>query len=1063
MFSKSLLSALAPQKRQSSFGVSGLLVASIICGALATGYAHSDPASLRVSPDERPDFAQDQNRTSAEKLVAEAEKLAAENTAVARKQALGKLQEALPLWRAAADPNGEARTLKEIARIYQATSDAREALQAAERALQLYQRLSDRAGESEVLIRIGSIHYDTEDPTKALDYLNRAVEILKQVPDQRLEGAALETLGNAYDAVGEPRRALEFLTRSLAIRRAIGDRAGEASALANIGSVHQNLREPQAALENFTLALPFFRATKDVQSEAIVLNDMAVAWSDLGEIPKALEYYRQSLAARRAAGDRRGEGITLANIGANYYKLGDNERALAQYSEALDLFRNLQDPIGEARALERIAIIHNNTGEAQKALEVYNHLLELHRARKDKRSEGTVLFRMGVAYQAMKDSTRALDYWKQSLAIARVVENPGDEAEILQRMGAVYRASGKLDESAAAFEQALGIYRKSAKDREPIALYGSARTELLRGNLETARKEIERAIELTESLRGKFSSPDLRISILADRKKHYETYVDVLMRLHEREPDRKYDALALQVHELARARGLLDLLNESRADIRQGCDPILLDREHALQKQLNDKELFRMGLLRGSGKEKQLAEVDEELSGLLSQLKDAQAEIRSVSPQYAALTQPGSLGLDEIQHKVLDSDTVLLEYALGDNRSYMWFVTENSIATFVLPARDEIEKDARSFYESLSVPPVELAARNRAGGARTAGQSSDNDAAMSLGKTLLGPVAASLGNKRLLVVSDGALQYLPFGALHDPQSGDSSAAGGPATNRMPGGYHPLILDHEIVNMPSASALALLRTETAGRKPATKAVAVLADPVFGRDDPRLANASRTGPAPKAVESSGAVPAVNRSARDAGLGDFSRLRFTRQEAESIASLAPRESSLQALDFSASREMATSPELREYRIVHFATHGLLDSKRPELSGLVLSLVDRQGQDVDGFLRFYEIYNLKLNADLVVLSACQTAFGKEIKGEGIMGLTRGFMYAGVPRVVASLWRVDDRATAELMKRFYKGMLKDGLRPAAAMRAAQASMLKEQRWSAPHDWAGFTIQGEWR
>ena len=194
-------------------------------------------------------------------------------------------------------------------------------------------------------------------------------------------------------------------------------------------------------------------------------------------------------------------------------------------------------------------------------------------------------------------------------------------------------------------------------------------------------------------------------------------------------------------------------------------------------------------------------------------------------------------------------------------------------------------------------------------------------------------------------------------------------------------------------------------------------------------------------------------------------FVRLRFSRAEADAIARLAPEGQRLEAVDFVANRATATSAELSEYRIVHFATHGLVNSQHPELSGIVLSLVDKKGEPQNGFLRLYEIYNLKLNADLVVLSACQTALGKEIKGEGLIGLTRGFMYAGAPRVVASLWRIDDRATAELMTRFYSGMLKDKLRPAAALRAAQVSLLQGQdkRWAAPHYWAAFTIQGEWK
>jgi len=272
-------------------------------------------------------------------------------------------------------------------------------------------------------------------------------------------------------------------------------------------------------------------------------------------------------------------------------------------------------------------------------------------------------------------------------------------------------------------------------------------------------------------------------------------------------------------------------------------------------------------------------------------------------------------------------------------------------------------------------------------------------------------------------------------------------------------YIPLIVDHEIVSLPSASVLAALRQEVGDRLPAAKAVAVLADPVFSRDDSRVSRAGQTS----AARNQSLPSDVLRSAEESGLKDFVRLRFSRAEADAVARLVPESQRLEAVDFVANRATATSADLNQYRIVHFATHGLINSRHPELSGIVLSLVDQKGRPQNGFLRLNEIYNLRLNAELVVLSACQTALGKEIKGEGLIGLTRGFMYAGAPRVVASLWRIDDRATAELMARFYRAMLKDGLRPAAALRAAQVSMWKDNRWSGPHYWAAFIIQGEWK
>lgn len=323
-----------------------------------------------------------------------------------------------------------------------------------------------------------------------------------------------------------------------------------------------------------------------------------------------------------------------------------------------------------------------------------------------------------------------------------------------------------------------------------------------------------------------------------------------------------------------------------------------------------------------------------------------------------------------------------------------------------------------------------------------------------LSRLVLAPARAALQGKRVAIVADGALQFVPFAAL--PLDGE-----------------PLIRRAEVVHLPSATTLALLRRDQSSRSSAAKLVAVFADPGPSAADPRVAAAS-----PRRVSSGSArAPAVGTAApltapqrpeltrviREAGLSRLARLPFTRREARLIASLAgPSDASI-ALGFDASRDRAASGGLDQYRIVHFATHGLVNDLHPDLSGLVLSLVDRQGRPQDGFLRLHDIYNLRLNADLVVLSACRTALGQEIRGEGLVGLVRGFMYAGSPRVVASLWDVRDDATTELMHRFYAAMIRDGLTPAAALRTAQLSMSKHPRWRAPYFWAGFALQGDWR
>jgi CHAT domain-containing protein len=283
----------------------------------------------------------------------------------------------------------------------------------------------------------------------------------------------------------------------------------------------------------------------------------------------------------------------------------------------------------------------------------------------------------------------------------------------------------------------------------------------------------------------------------------------------------------------------------------------------------------------------------------------------------------------------------------------------------------------------------------------------------------------------------------------------------PATDHRP----PLVVKHEIISLPSASTLAVLREELKGRQPAPRAVAIFADPVFSADDARLQKAG-SQPQKEADKTTGDVARKliykKVSEQDGTLG-IERLRFTRKEAERIMSTSDTSDSAVALDFAANRAALFREDLSQYRIVHIATHGLLDTERPELSALIFSLVDEAGKPQDGFLRAHEVFNLNLPAELVVLSACETGLGKQVRGEGLVGLTRGFMYAGAARVVVSLWGVSDQATSELMAKFYQNLLKGGQRPAAALRAAQIEMWRTQRWHAPYFWAPFVMQGEWQ
>jgi CHAT domain-containing protein len=786
------------------------------------------------------------------------------------------------------------------------------------------------------------------------------------------------------------------------------------------------------ALEKYESARAIWHNLNDKLMEAFMLHEAGMIYGDIGLFQKALDAHSRAAVLYKELKLPRLEATVFVNIGWIYGELDDTQNRLAMYDRAAEIYRTVGDidPV----LISNFGSTYAKLGQFQRALDIHLRVLEMRRVTQDKAGLAITLNNIGDCYEHLGDKAKALDFYFQSLELMRQGSDHFYTAWVLIHIGMVYHSMGQHEKALDYLNETLKI-RQSINDRRGIALalFQIARVQRDRGNLSEARKRIEEALEVVEGLRTKIASQQLRASFFASMQQYREFYVDLLLRLNKANPSESLITAAFNASETGRARSLLELLREANTEIRHGVDPALLERERTLAESIADKAQAQMRLVSGEHTEEQTKTIARELAALTTDYEQVQAQIRQASPQYAALVQPVPLTVADIQQKVLDRETLLLEYSLGEEKSFVWAVTPDEIKTYELPNRAAIEPLARRVYESLT-------ARNG-----SVGDAEYTKAAAALSQILLGPVAAELKNKRLLVVSDGVLQFVPFAGLPDPLATDS---------------RPLIIDHEVVTAPSASVVALLRQETANRKPAPRALAVFADPVFSNDDSRVSIARLAHT--KAAEKDSGVD-VFRSMTESGLTNLRRLHFSRREADEIARLAAGESRLEAVDFEASRKLAMSAELGQYRVVHFATHGLINNRHPELSGIVLSLIDEEGKPQNGFLRLYDLYNLKLSADLVVLSACQTALGKEIKGEGLVGLTRGFMYAGAPRVIASLWQIDDRASAEFMKRFYEGMLGQKLRPAAALRAAQISMQKDKRWNAPHYWAAFTLQGEWR
>ncbi|HZP49417.1 MAG TPA: CHAT domain-containing protein [Vicinamibacterales bacterium] len=883
---------------------------------------------------------------------------------------------------------------------------------------------------------------------QAIDRYAQSVDLWKSVGETLEAGAVLNDLGFAYRLLSDFPHALAAYEESLRLRESIDDGPGAAQALTNLGATAYFLGEGDKAYDQYTRALRLRQAEGNPQEEALLLSNLGEVFAWWGENQRALDAYREALSIEERVGDRLRQSITLSDTGMIYSSAGQYATALDLFEAALRTARDSGNRRVEGRILDNIGTAYRELGDRAHAEAAYDEALALYRALGNRVGESEALDAVGVMALRSGDYDAAMTRFGEALALQRALGNRRDTAATLGNIGSVLLARGELPRAQAAFEESLSL-RREVQDRpgEAQSRFGLARVYRARGDLDASLAASQLAVDIVETMRTAALGQEMRTSYLATTVQVYEFAIDTLMTLDRSRPGRGFAAAALQMSERARARSLLEGLSEARARIRRGVSDDLRARERSLQDRINRTAERQTQLLNGRHAPEDAARLAREMRDLLASLQALEAEIRERSPRYADLTRARPLDVAAIQRDALDAGTVLLEYALGADRSYMWAVSVDSIDSFVLPPRGEVEALARRVYRSIASRNTLPAAATPAERRRliASADADFGDAARALSRMLLAPIGRAVEGKRLVIVADGALQYVPFGVLPAPTADDRAAEA-----------EPLIVAHEIVAAPSASTIAALRRDADARHTELKPVAIIADPVFSPDDPRL---GAHGPAAATPGDSD----MARSASDVGISGFRRLRFSRDEADAIASLAAPAERFEATGFRASRDTALSPDLARFGTVHFSTHGILDSTHPELSGLVLSLYDDRGRPQDGFLRLHDIYNLELNAALVVLSACETALGPAINGEGLIGLARGFMYAGAPRVVASLWNVEDQATATLMKRFYADMMADGHTPAAALRAAQISMWKERRWAAPYYWAAFVLEGEWR
>ncbi|HEX4965308.1 MAG TPA: CHAT domain-containing tetratricopeptide repeat protein [Thermoanaerobaculia bacterium] len=968
----------------------------------------------------------DGKKAAAEKEFAAGRRLERREDEKSLRQAVSRFTKALDLWRDAGDKGGQVRALNELAQAEYLLADGPKMWNRAQEALRIARASGDQAGMATALNLLGdacsmgrSACGNSQDPmNQGVLFLQEALGIWRRLGSQGGEGRCLSALGGLHFQQGDFARAGRELEAARNLLHAAGDAWQEANTLVYMQGVYFNRGEVGKAREAAQQALELSRQDGRQVIEASALFNLARIDRLKGDLETALKSFEENLEVHRRLGGRDSEvAALLLALGSVHYDLGDLDEALDFYQQSLAVYLKLKQPNFQARLTNHIGLVLYAKGDREKALRKYGEALALSRAIKDEPVIALAEYNLGIANVDLGRLAEGLAHLETALKLRRQKGTPGERTQTLREIGTSYHRLHLPAQAAAAFGEALAISEQIGSPALTAdCLYRWALLERDQGRLTEALAKVEKTVGIVESVRSRMGTESFRTSFFASKRTYYELYVDLLMRLHAAKPSSRYQVEALEASELARARGLLELLAR-RIDVKQGLPPALKKQETELGERVSWLlDELRQPSPEWKGREEELrAQLDQ----TEKQVQALEAEVRSKFPRYAEVRYPTPLRAGEVE-KLLDADSALLQFFLGKERSFLFVVTRGGVESYELPGSGWIAERVRSLRSVLDKPNPLTKARFC-------------QEAAELYARLLGPAAGTLGKKRHLVIApDGPLYFLPFEALLT----DAKAGTGKPYGDLP--Y--LLLDHTVSYVPSASVLASLRLphpSLLGKGEVAKTFVGFADPVYGRP-----------PVPR-----GQLAALRGG--DGSQPELPPLPRSRQEVEQVASLYPGKEALYLGPAATKRNVQDNPLLRSALRIHFATHGLVNQVRPELSALALT---PEGQD-DGKLRVSEIFNLEIDSDLVVLSACETGLGKQVSGEGVLGLTRAFLYAGAKSVVVSLWPVLETGTPELMTSFYRHLDASGSK-VEALRAAKLDLIRGGQ-ANPSYWAPFVLAGD--
>ena len=709
--------------------------------------------------------------SEARQVMANAGVLRAEGKEASLRQAIEDYDKAAVSWTSAGNFSSASQANVRSGDVHFLLSEYAEALKRYQNAVTLAAKTDDHFTKAKALSRIGRLYSYTGKNDLAQDHLTKALNLLGPVsantnPNvKNAYGEALSNIGEVIYSKGNMVTASEKFKQALEYLR--GDRKGEARVKMFAGYIAGGIGMPEQAIAETSRALQLYRETNDRSGEGLALTLLGLCHSFKADNDRAIDLHKKAIEIFRIIGDRNSEAIALNAVGQAYENLKDFKTALLNYEQALQIFHDRGASDFESGTIAKVAMMHRLMGHHEQALLLYERCLKLSRSQGKLRTEANALSEIAIVYAAQQRTKDTLQQYNRLLKFYEGINDRRGLAVALNELGNFLLQIGQKEEAAETFRRALTLSEKAADPSVTIAtFYNLARAERALGRLDDAYSSINRSLNIIEELRRNVGSPDLRTSYFSGVRNHYELCIQILMDLDHARPNNGFAVEALLMSEKSRARLLVDLIRESGADLRHDAPKELISRERELSGLIQRQAQYQMQL---NGKDSsEIAELEDQIVKLRSEYQQIQAQIRDQNPRALSLSRFEPLSLRDIQNE-LRHDDILLEFSLGDERSHLWMITPDSFQYFELPPRKTIEDQSRKIYE-LATTRQQL--DGQADHATIQAQIEESEklflpSASQLSQMLFGQIATQLGSKRLVLVTEGNLQLVPFDALPD--------------------------------------------------------------------------------------------------------------------------------------------------------------------------------------------------------------------------------------------------------------------------------------------------------